>query len=64
MGVLPLHLQNIAEQTTVVGDIEEFVTEYIETGIAQMEWIERMERAMKDSINAIAFAGVTIPGCI
>jgi hypothetical protein len=44
---LPPELAEIAEETTVIGDVDAFM-EYIESGQALQDWNERIAQRMKE----------------
>jgi hypothetical protein len=44
---LPPELAELAEDTTVLGDLEAFM-EYIESGQAEQDWNERLAQRIKE----------------
>ena len=44
--IMPQNLQEVEEQTTVVGDVDAFIA-YLESGQAWAEWNNRCEQSMK-----------------
>lgn len=52
---LPIELQDIKEETTVVGDIESWCRRYVESGWALQEWQEIMLPRHAEQLDTLDF---------